>query len=98
MNTVEHYWTLYWTCLEDSVREATHVGLAAGLFASLLKNGEEVVVGAGRAPAAARAIKVGTVEASTIPHDSTIALRRILWFFDISIYTYIIDIIYIYIY
>lgn len=43
---------------EFLVGPATHVGLAAGLFASLLKNGEEVVVGAGRAPAAARAIKV----------------------------------------
>ena len=34
-----------------------------------------MVVAAGRAPAAARAIKVGRVEASTIPHGQTIALR-----------------------
>ena len=48
----------------ESLWEATHVGLAAGLFASLLKNGEEVAIAAGRAPAAARAIKVGTAEAT----------------------------------
>eukprot|EP00435_Cladocopium_sp_Y103_P054016 s1509_g17.t1 len=43
---------------EFLIGPATHVGLAAGLFASLLKDGAEVVVAAGRAPAAARAIKV----------------------------------------
>ena len=45
--------------LTEGSLEATHVGLAAGLFASIIKDGADVVVAAGRAPAAARAVKVG---------------------------------------